>query len=302
MKGLQMANQQAGDEHLLDEALRASDPIGRQKAENPAMEAAFDAMTSIIVSEPRRTSRRFRLAQRPRTTLVGVAACALMSAGVAVAATNAFVSTHTNQQPPKAMVAGGGPGELLNVNGTDFSQVAQQISSDVPYPAAYEAWRQTVASSEHSQQQRACPPGSLAGCAPKMPSGALHEAFAASAFAGWVLNWRHDMLTGQKASAATDAQMISGAASWPAVTAWDPHPSTSVPGDMGTTSLSVFGWTIPFATAIAAGDLAAVDQAIVNDATLGGQFAWWVNVGMGLDLRLGLVGHPLLTYLNNHPS
>lgn len=216
-------------------------------------------------------------------------------------ARNVFVSTHTHQRPPRAMIAGGGPGELLNVRGTDFSQVAQQISSDIPYPAAYGSWRQVVASAELSQQQLACPPGSPASCTPKMPSGALHEAFAASAFAAWVLDWRHNMLTGQKATA-NDAHVISEASSWPAVTAWDPHPSTSVRGDMGTTSPSVFGWTIPFAKAIAAGDLAGVDRAIVNDATLGGQFAWWVNVGMGLDLRLGLVGKPLLTYLDDHPS
>jgi hypothetical protein len=135
-----------------------------------------------------------------------------------------------------------------------------------------------------------------------MPSGALHEAFAASAFAAWVLDWRHNHAAGDTAAAATDAATIAQAASWPAVTAWDPHPSTSVPGDGGTTSPSVFGWTIPFSKAIAANDTAAVDQAIVNDANLGGQFAWWVNVGMGLNLNEGLVGQPLLNYLNDHSS
>lgn len=64
----------------------------------------------------------------------------------------------------------------------------------------------------------------------------------------------------------------------------------------------MFGWTIPFAKAIAANDPAAVDQAVVNDANLGGQFAWWVNIGMGLNLNEGLVGQSLLSYLNSHSS
>lgn len=126
--------------------------------------------------------------------------------------------------------------------------------------------------------------------------------FAASAFTAWVLDWRHDMLTGQKAAAANDARVIASALTWPAVTARDPHPSLSVPGDMGTTHPSPFGWAIPFVRAVGAGDLAGVNQAIVNDENLGGQFALWADTGMGVSLSRGLVGQALLTYLNDHGS
>lgn len=238
---------------------------------------------------------------RPRAVLVGIAASALLSAGVAAAATATnIVASHTHQYAPTKMVAGGGPGELLRVNGTDFHQVAMQIATDISYPTGYESWRQSVVPAEQSLQQHACPPGAPAGCTPQIPSGALHGAFAASAFTAWVLAWRHDMRTGQQTAASNDAHAISEALSSPAVTAWDPHPSISVPGDMGTTHPSAFGWAIPFVQAVGAGDLQGVDQAIIDDATRGGQFAWWVNVGMGLNLRLGLVGQPLLTYLNDH--
>ncbi|HEY6397826.1 MAG TPA: hypothetical protein VIX82_10265, partial [Solirubrobacteraceae bacterium] len=100
----------------------------------------------------------------------------------------------------------------------------------------------------------------------------------------------------------SDARVISGVLRWKAVTAWDPQPSMSVPGDMGTTHPSAFGWMVPFIEAVGAGDLARVDQAIVSDANYGGQFAFWVNTGMGLNLRLGLVGRPLLAYLERHGS
>lgn len=297
-----MPDQQLSQKDRLDRALRACDPIADQGPSGPGIEAAFGEMSALIVSESRRAPRRWRLTQRPRAALAGIAAAVLLGGGAAVAATNVFVATHTNRYPPKGMVAGGGPGELLAVGGTDFSQVAVQISSDIPYPAAYESWRQSVVSAEYALQQHACPPGAPAGCTPQMPSGALHYAFAASAFTAWVLDWRHNMMAGQQAAAASDARVISEASSWPAVTAWDPHPSMSVPGDMGTTHPSQFGWTIPFIHAVGAGDQAGVGQAIVSDANDGGQFAWWVNVGMGLDLKLGLVGQPLLTYLNDHAS
>jgi hypothetical protein len=257
-------------------------------------------MSALIVNEPRRAPRRRRFASRPRAALAGVAAFALLAAGVAVAATQLFVPTHTHEYPPKGMIVGGGPGELLNLDGTDFRQIALQISSDIPYPAGYGSWRDSVISSEYQTQQDVCLPGPSPGCKPKVPAGQLHGALAASAFCAWVLDWRHDMMTRRQAAAAAESRVISGALRWKAVTAWDPHPSMSVPGDMGTTHPSEFGWMIPFIQAVRTGDPAQVDKAIVSDATYGGQFALWANTGMGLNLRLGLVGRPLLSYLDRH--
>jgi hypothetical protein len=226
-------------------------------------------------------------------------AFAVLGAGVAVAATQLFVPTHTREYPPRGMIEGGGPGELLNLDGTAFRQIALQISSDIPYPAGYGSWRNSVISFEYEAQ---CPRGRTGRCpsSPRVPAGALHGVFAASAFCAWVLDWRHDVMTGRQAAAARDARVISGALRWKAVTDWDPHPSMSVPGDEGTTHASTFGWMIPFIRAVGTRDLARVDQAIVSDARYGGQFALWVNTGLGLNLRLGLVGRPLLSYLDRH--
>jgi hypothetical protein len=294
-----MSDRRASDTDRLDRRLRASDPIPGGAPGDAGIAAAFDWMTALIVSEPRRTARLRRFATRHRAALAGIAAV-LLGSGVAVAATNLFIPTHTHQYPPPGMVTGGGPGELLDLDGTNFRQVALQISSDIPYPPGYEPWRQSVISSEYETQQHACTSGSPRGCMPKVPSGQLHGAFAASAFSAWVLAWRHDMMTGHQAAAASDARVISGALGWKAVTDWDPHPSMTVPGDGGTTHPSEFGWMIPFIQAVGSGDLARVDKAIVNDARNGGQFAWWVNTGMGLNLRLNLVGRSLLNYLDRH--
>jgi hypothetical protein len=252
-------------------------------------------MSALIVTQPRRAPRRRRFANRPRAVLTGVAAAALLGAGVAVAATQLFVPTHTHVYPPKGMIVGGGPGELLNLNGTHFRQIALQISSDIPYPAGYGSWRDSVISMEYQLQ---CLPRTSTGrCewTPRVPAGQLHGAFAVDAFTAWVLDWRRDMLTGRHAAAARDARVISGALQWKAVTAWDPHPSTSVPGDMGTTHPSTFGWMIPFVEAVRARDPARVNQLVLSDR-YGGPFASSVPVSV----RLNLEGRALLTYLDRH--
>jgi hypothetical protein len=280
----------------LDRVLRACDPVAGRVLTGPGIGAAFDVMSALIVSEPRRSPRRWLFAHRQRAAVAGFAAF-LLSAGVAVAATQLFIPTHTHVYPPTAMITGGGPGELLNVDGTNFRQIALQISSDIPYPAGYASWRDSVISSEYQQQQDACLPGPSPGCIPKVPAGQLHGAFAATAFDAWVLDWRHDMMAGQRTAAEYDAGVISGVLNWNAVTDWDPHPSTSVPGDMGTTHATTFGWMIPFIQAVAAGDVAGVNELILSDR-YGGDFAVWVPGAV----KLGLEGQTLLSYLDHQGS
>ena len=201
---------------------------------------------------------------------------------------------------------GGGPGELLYIDGIDFRQIALRISSDIPYPKGYGNWRDDVISSEHLLQPCVDPsasggPASSAprpGCNPKVPAGQLHGLFASTAFDAWVLDWRHEVMTGRRAAAARDARVISGALDWKAVRAWDPHPSTSVPGDMGQTHPSQFGWMIPFIRAVGAGDLASVDRLILS-TRYGGPFASAVIPVPGV-LSLNLFGRALLRYLDRH--
>ncbi len=159
--------------------LRACDPIlGRAPADS-GLGAAFDSMIGSIVSEPRHTPRRRWFAKRPRATLAGVAALVVLSASAAVAATQLFVPTYSHQYVPKGMAVGGGPGELLYIDGTDFRQIALRLSSDIPYPNGYASWRDDVISSQRQLQPCVDPstPGgrdssaSRPGCKPKVSSG-----------------------------------------------------------------------------------------------------------------------------------
>ena len=199
-----MSDRGARQDQRLDRMLGACDPIlGRAPADS-GLGAAFDSMIGSIVSEPRHTPRRRRFAKRPRATLAGVAALVVLSASAAFAATQLFVPTYSHRYPPKGMIVGGGPGELLYVDGTDFRQIALRISSDIPYPNGYGSWRDYVISSEYQLQQAGCRapstggPAPRPGCKPKVPAGQLRGLFASTAFDAWVLDWRHNVMTGRR--------------------------------------------------------------------------------------------------------
>jgi hypothetical protein len=299
-----MSHRGTRENRWLDRLLRACDPIlGRGPADS-GLGAAFDSMIASIVSEPRHTPRRgWSFATRPRVTIAGVAALVVLTASAAIAATQLFVPTYSHHSPPKGMIVGGGPGELLYINGTDFRQIALRISADIPYPNGYGSWRDYVISSQRQLQPCVDPSATggrassepRQGCNPKVPAGQLLGQFASTAFDAWVLDWRHDVMTGRPVAAARDARVISGALDWRAVRAWDPHPSTSVPGDMGTTHPSQFGWMIPFIQAVGARDLASVDGLILS-TTYGGLFA----TGVPESVPPHLAGRPLLSYLDRH--
>lgn len=278
-------------EHRVDRLVASGDPIQRQIPASPGLEAAFDVMTASIASRPRRRPRR--ALSRPRAMLAVVVAVALLGAG-ATAATKLFIPART-----RGPIMGGGIGALINVDGTNYRQVALQISSDIPFPHGYESWRAAVIAWERQDQQAACGPGPLPGCMPKMPVGLLHGAFAASAFSAWVLAWRHAIMTGHGAAATRDLRVISGVLGWPAIRTEDPHPRVSMPGDMGSTHPTAFGWMIPIIHAVSTGRLLNVNQAILRDGRLGGQFWLWTAVGLRLP-RLPLDGQSLLNTIDHH--
>jgi hypothetical protein len=262
-----MATHHTHNAARLDNMLRAGDPIHGRVPASSGVETALELIGAAIVGQPRRQRRR-RLARTPRASLAFAAT--ILSLAGAAAATTLFVNAHTGQYPKnRAEVRMGGPGEYLNVNGTNFRQVALLVSDGVPYPAGYATWREWVVRMYGGPQP--CPPASPRGCKMEVSTGALRGWFAMSAFTAWVVDWREAMLAGDQARAVRDAQAIGGALRWNAVTAEDPHPSISVPGDMGTTHTTLFGWMIPFIHAVHAGDRPRVD-ALILSARYGGNF------------------------------
>lgn len=255
----------------LDSLLTECDPAPAGSFAAPGIDDALDALGSAIAGQPRRAQRRRRPRRRlarPRAVILVAAALALAAGGVTAAKT-LFIRTHTGTYVPKGMAVGGGPGEILRTDGTNFHRVAIALSADIPFPSGYLGWRDAVIAEEIKIQTWH-----------KVPSGQLRGGYAQAAICAWILDWRVAMRSGDSARAARDAGVLAGALHWRAVTAWDPHPSTSVPGDMGTTHPSEFGWAIPFIRAARDGDLPRLDRLLATQFVAGfmeadpGVMAW----------------------------
>jgi len=259
------STRQPGD---LDRMLIAGDPAPPRTLVSEGVEHALDEIGIAIVSHARR-----RAGERPRRRiaksrgLVLIAAAVVSIAGGAAAATR-LLSAHTGQYARGWEIKAGGPGEYLRMSGHDFCQVALRLSSDIPYPAGYEAWRPWVLISE-LQVPRVTTTGACAsrGGADEVSTGATHGFFAMSGFCAWVYAWRHDTLAGDTAGAGHAGAVIEAAPRWKAVTAEDPHPSAgplrNTRGGL-TGNTSIFGWFLPFRSAVLHGDLSTVQRLIAS--------------------------------------
>ncbi|MGN6870878.1 MAG: hypothetical protein ACTHMY_20995 [Solirubrobacteraceae bacterium] len=236
----------------LDQLLSECDPAPAGSLGAPGIDDALDVLGTAIVAQPRRVRQRRRRRARRRAVIL-VAAALVLAAGGVTAAKTLFIRTYTGTYPPKGMIAGGGPGQILRTDGTNFHQVAIQLSADIPFPSGYLGWRDAVIAEEIKTQTWH-----------QVPSGQLRGGYAQTAICAWILDWRVAMRGGDRVRAAHDAAVLAGALHWRAVTAWDPHPSTSVPGDAGSTHPSQFGWAIPYIAAIRAGEEPRLDLLLTN--------------------------------------
>jgi hypothetical protein len=262
--------------HQLDHALTAANPVATGMLARAELEARLDELGAELTLQPQephaQRERRRRRVRLPRTAR-GVAlagAIGVLLAGAATAAT-VLLTTYTGQYNKGWEVQAGGPGENLLMGAPDFCQAALKLSSDITYPSGYESWRPWVLIAETGQPKvtttGACGSNSPGGEGrPTLTStGALHGWFAMSAFCAWVYDWRAAENSGDTSEVTHAALVIAGALTWPAVVAEDPHPSQSVPGDLGTTHPSLFGWFIPFQSAVASDDSAAVATLLSSD-------------------------------------
>ncbi|HLY47919.1 MAG TPA: hypothetical protein VKR21_01875 [Solirubrobacteraceae bacterium] len=172
-------------------------------------------------------------------------------------------------------IKAGGPGEDLRISGTGFCQAGLRLSSDLAYPPGYGAWRPWVLVAEEgvkhisssaycgSNSAQAAPSG-----AHEVSKGALHGFFAMSSFCAWVYDWRRAKLNGNHDAAERAAEMISGALHWSAVLAEDPHPTAGPLHEEGyrlTGQHSLFGWFLPFRSAVLRGDMTQVNKLIASN-------------------------------------
>jgi hypothetical protein len=246
----------------MDSMVRAIDPLAGGTLDDDGLDRALDAVGSAIVDRggsvdrPRARWRRW-LAMPRGIAVVGVA---VVAAGGLAAAATVFVNARTGLYPKHRWeVKAGGPGQYLNPAGTNFRQVARQVSSDIPYPAGYGDWRNWQITLDTSQPSPSCPTRSRTRCAVLLSTGALRGSIATDAFCAWLVDWRQAKQSGNATDAAHAGLAISQAPSWKAVVALDPHPY-AIPPYTGTHPMSQFGWLLPYRHAVLAGDLSSVNQ------------------------------------------
>ena len=104
------------------EVATAGDP-GQQQRPNP-------------IAERQAPARRRRGAAKLASLTLAVA---VIGSGTAAAA--AFLSTRTGQRHSGWEVEAGGSGEILNMGGTDRTQVFDEVTADIPFAPGYETQR-----------------------------------------------------------------------------------------------------------------------------------------------------------------
>jgi hypothetical protein len=251
----------------LDAVLDGCNPVEKASISTRLINLALDEIGAAITDRSPESNPVSR--QRPHRRGRVVVLTAAVVAVTATAAAAVGLSAHTGEfQPTRQEIASaepqdaarmqsdlemGGPGEFLDPAAPDFRDVALQLASDIPYPDGYATWRDFLI----SQEVRYADGGTES-------SGALHGWFAGSAFCAWVLEWRDATIAGDDAAAADAARVISDAPGWKAVTDEDPNPDPSVPGDLGSTQYTLFGWMLPYRDAVVAGDRAGVDRLLAT--------------------------------------
>src|SRR5690348_3269269 len=103
----------------IDRLLAECDPVPAGSLGAPGIDDALDALGTAIVGRPRRVRHRRRRRARRRAVFL-VAAALVLAAGGVTAAKTLFIRTYTGTYPPKGMIAGGGPGQILRTDGTNF--------------------------------------------------------------------------------------------------------------------------------------------------------------------------------------
>jgi hypothetical protein len=200
--------------------------------------------------------------------VLAVGILALIAAGIATA--TVALHAHSGVFASGPDVQAGGPGENLNLAAPDFRSAALKLSADIPYPAGYGSWRDFVVS------EQAPGPGGAA-LNDQVTAGALRGWFAASAFCAWVQDWRQAVSDRNSAEAQQAASTVAAAPDWDAVTAEDPQASASASNDPSAETGTLFGWILPYRSAVLSGDSASIDQMLASgygDGKLRAHTAW----------------------------
>ncbi|TYP87853.1 hypothetical protein [Blastococcus xanthinilyticus] len=246
------------DDSGLDELLRSAGATGRDPAEEDRLfsdvwsrvqaSMADDGDPAVGSVQQRRLSligdREVAARRRRRATRLASVTLAVAVAGAGTAAAADYLATRTGQENTGWEVEAGGSGEILNMGGSDRSEVFAEVTADIAFPPGYEAQRTWALE-----------------FFPHATDTLISEEFLRSWVAGnavctWADAWiAADTAGDATARAAAATTVLAEAVSWPDIVEAD-TPDAMITADGQ--RLSYRWWVRPLAEAAAAGDRAAV--------------------------------------------
>lgn len=212
----------------------------------PTIEGAWARIDAELSAGPDAVVVPLRRRRR-RLAILG----AVIAAVVALTAAAPFIATRTGVWNAPEWISAGGPGELYRLNGSDFPEQIDQLTTDIPFPdeashSAYLAWM--VYDAADSGDDTAA------------TTGALRAEMARGAICAWADTWQAAHASGDTAAEQRSSQALADAVNWPAVTDVDPHPSTHDKTPEGVITSTVFGYLPEIAAAAADGSAQRVDS------------------------------------------
>ena len=247
----------------LDALLRSTATVQRDRAEDERIfsdvwsrvqqSISAGAVTSDDAVQDQRLSviadREVAARRRRRAARVASVTLAVAVAGAGTAAAAEFISTRTGAEATGVNAGAAGPGEILDLGGTDLHQVVEEVAADIPFPSGYETQRAETLDSFIPD-----------------PNSSISEGFVRSyvaynAACSWADAWVAADNAGNVAARADATETLAGSVTWEAVVAFEESRGEPDPMDSGARE-SYFGWLRPLAEAAESGDHQAVLDAV----------------------------------------
>ena len=198
--------------------------------------------------------RELAARRRRRTARLASATLAVVVAGGGTAAAAEFLSTRTGDELTGWEVEAGGSGEVLNLGGTDRSQVFAEVTADIPFAPGYDAQR-TWALEFFPRETDS-----------RISEEHLRSWVSGAAVCTWADAWVAADTAGDTAARTAAAGMLAEAASWPDIVEADvPDAIITEAGE----HLSYRWWVRPLGDAAVSGDRVAVLDTVASSTSCG---------------------------------
>lgn len=251
------------DDPGLDALLRSAGPAGRDPAEEERLysdvwsrvQAAMDddGAPGVDTVQQRRLGligdREVAARRRRRAARLASATLAVAVVGAGTAAAADYLATRTGTENTGWEVEAGGSGEVLNMGGSDRSQVFDEITADIPFPPGYEAQRTWALEFFPRETDSA------------ISTEFLRSWVAGNAVCTWADAWIASDTAGDLPARAAAGAVLQETVSWPDIVESD-SPDAIITGTGE--HLSYRWWVRPLAEAAASGDRAAVLDAVAQ--------------------------------------